>query len=278
MTQQVERMLPLYEAKMLSAYDHRDADVVKSATAAKRQNQPRYLTDQEHLDPQREAIPNVWIREELVDSELPEWLTGFSDVTSSTNERTIISAALPRAGVGHTYPLYFASAPHLLLAQWNSFVVDFMARQKVAGLHLTYTYLRQLPLLPPSRFEGPCPWTVLESLRDWFAQRVVVLSCTSESMKPMAMEIRGVSQVNPWDPALRISLMAELDAALFQLFGVTRDDLDYIMESFPIVKRKDVAAHGTFRTKDMILEVYDAMQVAIDTGTPYRSALQEELA
>lgn len=278
MTQQVERMLPLYEAKMLGAYDHRDADVVKSATASKRLNQPRYLTDEEHIDPLREAIPDAWIREELVDTGLPEWLTGFSDVTSSTNERTIISAALPRAGVGHTYPLYFASAPQLILAQWNSFIVDFLARQKVAGLHLTYTYLRQLPILPPACFSGPCPWSSRMTTSEWVSRRVAHLSCTSQSMKPMAVELLGSSQVLPWDPKMRTLFMAEIDAALFLLFGVTRGDLDYIMETFPIVKRKDIAAHGTFRTKEMILKVYDAMQSAIDAGAEYRSPLQEELA
>lgn len=36
----------------------------------------------------------------------------------------------------------------------------------------------------------------------------------------------------------------ELDAAYFHLYGIARDDVDYIMETFPIVKRKDVAAHG----------------------------------
>ena len=40
----------------------------------------------------------------------------------------------------------------------------------------------------------------------------------------------------------------------------TRDDVDYIMETFPIVKRKDEAAHGEFRTKRLILEAYDQME------------------
>jgi len=38
------------------------------------------------------------------------------------------------------------------------------------------------------------------------------------------------------------------------------------METFPIVKRKDVAAHGEYRTKRVILEMVDAMQAAMDNG------------
>ena len=45
------------------------------------------------------------------------------------------------------------------------------------------------------------------------------------------------------------------------------------METFRIVKRKDEAQHGEYRTKRVILEMYDAMQRAIDTGEPYQSRL-----
>ena len=45
-----------------------------------------------------------------------------------------------------------------------------------------------------------------------------------------------------WDEERRFAMRAELDAAFFHLYGIERDDVDYIMETFPIVKRKDVAA------------------------------------
>lgn len=271
MTQTTERMLPLYEAKMLAAYDHRNADVVKSETAQHRQNQPRYLSDREHEDPLREPLPQAWVREELIPSHLAPWLTGFSDVTSATNERTILSAALPRVGVGHTYPLYFGDRPHLLLAQWNSLVVDYLARQKVAGLHLTYTYLRQLPLLPPTVFEAACPWDRHTSLEVWITKRVVRLSCTSEAMRPMAIELLGIDATFEWQPTQRSVCIGELDAAMFILFEVSPGDVDYIMDTFTTMKRKDIAAFGSYRTKELILQVFDAMQAAVDTGQPYVS-------
>lgn len=52
-----------------------------------------------------------------------------------------------------------------------------------------------------------------------------------------------------------------------------RSDVDYILETFPIVKKKDVARFGTYRTKNQILEIYDAMADAIATGEPYRTIL-----
>ena len=68
-------------------------------------------------------------------------------------------------------------------------------------------------------------------------------------------------------------MRAELDAAFFHLYGVERDDVDYIMETFPIVKRRDIERYGSFRTKEMILRVYDAMAEAARTGRAYQTIL-----
>jgi hypothetical protein len=42
-----------------------------------------------------------------------------------------------------------------------------------------------------------------------------------------------------------------------------------MLETVPIVKRKDEQAHSAYRTKYVILAIYDAMQQAIETGTAY---------
>ena len=71
----------------------------------------------------------------------------------------------------------------------------------------------------------------------------------------------------------RFLLRCELDAAYFHLYGIARDDVDYIMDTFPIVKRKDEATHGEYRTKRVILDIYDAMQQAIATSQPCQTLL-----
>lgn len=273
MTETVERMLPLYEAKMLDAYDHRDADVVKSATAAKRQNQPRYWTDDDHRDPARQPIPLVWTSEDHLPDLGTSWLAGFSDVTSATNERTVISAALPVAGVGHTYPLVFGGDRALLVAILNSFVLDYVARQKVAGLHLTYGYVKQFPLPSPAQLRGQASWDQGIESADWINARVLELTYTAWDMKPFAEDLGDTGAPFVWDPERRFLLRAELDAAFFHLYGVSRDDADYILDTFPIVRRKDEEAHGEYRTKRVVLKIFDAMQRAADTGTTYDSIL-----
>ena len=66
-----------------------------------------------------------------------------------------------------------------------------------------------------------------------------------------------------WDEERRFEIRAELDAAYFHLYEVERDDVEFIMDTFPIVKRKDEQLYGAFRTKELILDVYDAMAEAI---------------
>ena len=84
----------------------------------------------------------------------------------------------------------------------------------------------------------------------------------------MAGEVFSVVQ-----PEMSKEMERKLDAAYFHLYGIARHDVDYIMDTFPIVKRKDEAAHGEYRTKRVILEIYDAMQQAIETGQPYQTLL-----
>ena len=64
------------------------------------------------------------------------------------------------------------------------------------------------------------------------------------------------------------------DLARFKVsFPIPRDAVAYIMDTFPIVRCKDEAKYGTYRTKDTILEIYDAMTDAIQTGKPYQTRL-----
>jgi len=60
-----------------------------------------------------------------------------------------------------------------------------------------------------------------------------------------------------WDEERRARLRAELDAIYAHLYGLGREDVDYILETFPIVKRKDVGRYGTYKTKEIILSHYD---------------------
>ena len=76
-----------------------------------------------------------------------------------------------------------------------------------------------------------------------------------------------------WNDERRFELRAELDAAFFHLYGIDRDDVDYIMETFSVVKKRDEQRYGAFRTKELILEIYDAMAEAALSGKSYQTIL-----
>lgn len=271
MTAPIERMLPLYQGMMTTFYDHRAADVIKSPTASKRQNQPRYLSDAEKADPLRSALPMYWVREELIPELDVDWLLAFSDVTSATNERSLVPSALPLVATNHKVPLIFtAKGPRTaacLLAMLSSFIVDYLVRQKLGGTSMTYFYVRQLAVLPPSRFEEPCPWDNGLSLREWIAIRVRNLVHTSHDMDPFARSMSHHGAPTVWDPEQRIRERAELEAAFFNLYEVSRDNVSYVLETFPITRRHDEACYGEFRTRRLILEAYDRLAHAPNAAT-----------
>lgn len=99
------------------------------------------------------------------------------------------------------------------------------------------------------------------------------LTYTAWDLKGFASDLGYDGPPFRWDPSRRELLRVELDAAFFRLYGIERDDVDYIMETFPIVRRKDEAAHGEYRTKRLILECYDALAEATATGTEYQTIL-----
>ncbi|MFE9691909.1 Eco57I restriction-modification methylase domain-containing protein [Micromonospora sp. NPDC005806] len=277
-----ERMLPLYEAKMVDFYNHRAADVVKSLTALNRQNQPRYLTPAELQDPSRFALSLSWVAESGliptwrsgkavgvpgVDQRLKdlgwgrEWLCGWCDVTASTNERTAIPAFLPRTAVGHTYPLMLPRVSPVLagalVATQSSLVFDFVSRQKISGVHMALMTWKQLPVPTPATLEPHTPF---------ITPRVLELVYTAYDMGPLARDLGDTGAPFCWDEGRRARMRAELDAYFFHLYGVSRDDVDYVMETFQTenggLKHNDIARYGTYRTKELVLAEYDRMAAA----------------
>lgn len=274
---------PLYEAKMVDAFDHRAASVVLNADAIMRQGVPDALSEEAHRDPNCLPLPRYWVSQADVEIALcgrrDSGLLGFCDVTAATNERTMIAAILPRVAVGHTLPVAFLghseSDKACLLACLNSHVFDYVGRQKIGGIHYTYFILKQIPVLPPAAYAARCAWGGSEAtiLREWLLSRIIELSYTAWDLQSFAQHCGWSGPPFRWDVERRFLLRCELDAAFFHLYGLDGDDSAYIMDSFPIVKRKDEAKYGNYRTKDAILEIYDAMQRAMVTGHAYETRL-----
>jgi len=274
-TKDAGRMLPLYEAKMIHHFDHRWATYEGRST--------RDLTAAEKADPAFQPLPRYWVPAPEVEARLEgrwphPWLLGWRDICRNTDERTVIASVIPYVGVGHTMPLFLPDGPDVdqmaaFLTNLSTFVFDYAARQKVGGTHLTYGYLNQLPVLRPEEFGGLASWSSDQTISEWLRPRVLELTYTAWDLAAFARDLGYDGPPFRWDEERRFLVRCELDAAFFHLYGIARDDVAYIMGTFPIVKRKDEATHGHYRTRDTILEIYDALQHAIDTGEPYATRL-----
>lgn len=282
-TQPADDDVPLYEAKLLHQFDHRWATYAGKDT--------RDCTEREKADPHFAVTPRYWVSRTEVDKRLGDWkrgwLIGFRDITNATNERTAIFSVLPRVGVGHTAPLIFIETYHKLssvicfLCNINSIIFDYIVRQKVGGTHLTYSYIKQFPVLPPDRY----PPADL----DYIVPRVLQLVYTAHDLQPFAADLFaevgsatwqrwfGVPSLGApfaWQPEHRAHLRAELDAYYTRLYGLSRDELRYILdpkavhgddfpsESFRVLKEREQRDYGEYRTQRLVLEKWDALHGA----------------
>ena len=260
-----ELYLPLYEGKMVQAFDHRAASVITRESNLFRPGQPQRTSYEEHCDPAFTPKPRYWINQrERSASDCFEWMVSFKDITASTNVRTMIAAIVPRVGCGHKLPVLL---PHegsfdgldaaSLLANLNSFAFDYVTRQKVQATNVTWYIVEQLPVITPDAYDRRFgDVTAADLVRD----HVLRLTYTAHDLEPFARDLGYGGPPFIWDEEDRRHLRARLDALYFHVYGLNRTDAAYILDTFPIVRREDQAQFdGRYRTKDLILAYMNAL-------------------
>src|SRR6185437_10125128 len=265
--------LPVYEAKLIEQFGHLQQTYSDGVT--------REISSGEKKSPYLTVSPRRWMSEQDVKQSLPEfwdrnWLLTWQNVTdTNTRARTVISAIIPLSAADFTLRIGFPGNHPILSAiaftsTFNSFVFDYVTRQKLGGVNLSDYIVKQLPMPAPSDFVGDeKAW----KLSDWIRPRVLELTFTAWNLEAFAQDCGWFGPPFRWDEKRRFQLRCELDAAFFHLYGLNRDDTAYILDTFPIVKRKDEERFGTYRTKDRILELYDALAESQRTGQPYQTEL-----
>ena len=234
----------------------------------------------------------------------PKWFLGWRDICRSTDQRTLIASAVPAVAIGHKFQLILSvlrAVERLCLEGiLDSLVVDYCARQKLGGTSFSYFVMRQLPVVTPETFCGPCSWSAKLVLSEWLAPRLLELTYTAHDLAPLATDCGDDDPPFLWDDDRRFEIRCELDAAFFHLylpaendgqwrpaeaetakqletlkthFPTPRHAVGFILDQFPLVRQKDEKAHGRYRTKERILEIHDAMLAAQRSGKPYHSTL-----
>ena len=268
-TDAAKRYVPLYEAKMIHIYDHRWSSYRDSGENSSE------LSLAEKIDPSFEPIPRYWVPQEEVTSRLKrqgwnrEWLFGWRKITNTTNERTLISSVFARSAAGDSLPLALPNVDTKfipgLIANFSSLAIDFVERRKLGGTNLTFQYLFQLPVFPPSFYSA-------ERI-DFVTPRVLELTYTSDSLAAFARDIGYDGLPFAWNDDRRAQLRAELDAFYARAYGLTRDELRYILdptdvegadypsETFRVLMEKEIRQFGEYRTRRLVLEAWDRMEV-----------------
>lgn len=275
-------MLPLYEAKMTHIYTHRSGSF-EGAALGERPHRLPTPSDEQLADPSYAPLPFYWVAETEVDAKLDgvwerKWLLGWRRVTDArASVRCMVASILPLSAVGDSYFLALASTSPkhsaVMLGALCSLAVDFCARQKLGGINLLFYVVRQLPVCQPSRVATQAPWAVSLTIVEWMLPRILELTYTAWDLQPFARDCGDDGPPYVWDPGRRFRLQCELDAAFFHLYGVSRDDAEYILGTFDVLERADIRLHGDFRTRRVVLECYDALARATATGQPYVSPL-----
>lgn len=248
---------------------------------------------------------------DLVDRFCPKWFVGFRRVCRTTDERSAIFSTVPKSAVGDSeflaiLPSTSSTMRLVFTAIANSFWFDYVVRQKIGGMNFNFFIVKQLPMLPPEALQHKgLSGSLHTSAADFLLPHTVELTYTAIDVGVVATECGCAGPPFPWNRERRFEIRCEIDAYIFHLclpastdghwqssqvsegcvmdetelellqlqrhFATPRDAVDYILEQFPIVRDKDISVFGHYRTKDRILEFYDAMQLCIKNGTDYQS-------
>ena len=270
-----ELYLPLYQGRMIHQFDHRANSVRVNPENTHNPYLSQQVSETQHADPAFLPVSQYWIPAQHVEADIPRsrgYALGFRDIARPTDVRTVIASVVPWAGYGHTLPLlvpehddavgYTADA-WLLVACFNSFAFDYVARQKVQGTHLTWYTIEQLPVIAEDGYDRIFGE---KDAKDIVSDHLLRLTFTSDDMSPFARDLGCTGLPFVWDAEERRHLRARLDALYFHLYGLSKDDAGYVLDTFPIVRRRDEKVFGSYRTKELILAYMNAL-AAGDTET-----------
>ena len=158
----------------------------------------------------------------------------------------------------------------------SALAFDYVVRQKLGGTNMTFGYYKQFPVLPPDRYT--------EADLAYIVPRVLELTYTAHDLAGWARDLGHNGPPFPFAPERRAQLRAELDAYYARLYGLTRDELRYILdpadvlgddypsETFRVLKNKELREFGEYRTQRLVLAAWDALAAhAVSAPFPAQS-------
>lgn len=266
-----KRYLPLYEGKHIHQYNHRFNSYDHSGEAT----EICRTTENELTNKEFEPLPERWVADSDFADEVAEkpwskeWVFAFRDVAdATTNVRTSLGTIVPFMPFGNTASLLFfdsggAEKATIFTTLFNSFAFDFALRQSIGGTHVNKYILEQLPMPEPealSHYEVSID-SSSEPLEEFLISRGTELIWTSNSLNSFGQAIIDREHPYTWHQQRREQLRAEIDATVAKLYGLSRDDFSYIIDTFKILKDREQKKYDEFRTKKQCLHQYDRIEL-----------------
>ena len=268
-----DAFVPLYESKMIQLYTHRHGDFRDSNH--ERAHILPGVPKERLADKAYVSMPYYWVDKVAVKERLREfgwdhqWFLAWRNVTDSrASARTLVTSVIPFSGVGNSLPIYLpighqAEDAALLLANMSSLVLDYSARMKVGGLNFNFFIFKQLPIIEPSGYS--------QDDKSFILPRLVSLTCNADDMRPFLQEIDPDGDIVVFDEGKRARVQAELDAYYAKLYGLSREELQFVLEpqsvkpgypseTFAVLKRNEVREFGEYKTQRLVLEAWDKLE------------------
>jgi hypothetical protein len=269
------QVYPLYEGKMLWHFDHRYGTYEGQTEKQANKGVLPHVDDEVHDDPCYQIQPRYWVTANEVRKALGadadrEWFFAWRDV--GPTERTLVGTLVPCSAAGDQAPLATSTlrpqAVAALVAVLSSLVVDYDARQR--SNRMKFFVAEQLAVLLPDVLAGHRAW-LGSSAEEWLASRTLELSYTSIELEPFARDLGCNEPPFRWNAERRALLQAEIDAVVLHLYGLSRSQAEWLIDSFAVLRKYEERDQGEFRTKRLVLSVYDALTESRRDGTPHRT-------
>jgi hypothetical protein len=301
--------LPLYEAKMIWHYDHRlssfaQAQERNESAYFTSHADPEVLALPWYWVSESEKIEKspshyfIAIRDVARNTDIRTFITSVAPNAGVNHKAPLIFSESESPEL------------LLLLGNLSSLVFDYVVRQKLGGTSMSYFYVMQMPLISESVIANEelrrkiqsntleltyTSWD-LKSFADdvWRESDAALRAALEQQWAENAAETGGHAWAVPawapaypeiawareagcplppfkWDEGRRARLQAELDALYAKLYGLTREELRYILdpaevygedfpgETFRVLKKKELKQYGEYRTQRLVLEAWDRL-------------------
>ncbi|RMB09029.1 Eco57I restriction-modification methylase domain-containing protein [Eilatimonas milleporae] len=271
------QVYPLYEGKMFWHFDHRYGTYEnQTQKQANKGVLPRVTTEQ-HADPLYQIQPRYWVDATLTETALSgdaahNWFFTWRDLGPS--ERSLVGTIIPKTAAGHKAPLMICDHPveeRIVLASvLSSLVTDYGVRQKTNAM--TFFVMEQAAVLDRATLSESISW-LGDSVSNWILPRAFELFYTNYELLALCGELGRDHPPFVWNEDRRAAIQAEVDAVMLHIYGLNRDQADWVLDSFTVLRKYEERDHGEFRTKRLVLEAYDAMANAKAEGVVYQTPL-----